>query len=49
LKFATNLVSLLKTIERGIQVHKDFSAVISPAELLVCHFTGMKVIICSSS
>ncbi|KAK3122465.1 hypothetical protein QOZ80_8BG0669940 [Eleusine coracana subsp. coracana] len=42
LKFASNLVSLLKTIERGIQVHEDFSGVISPAELLVCHFTGIK-------
>jgi renin receptor len=44
LEFTTNLVSLLKTVERGIQVHKDFSAVISPAELLVCHFAGMKAL-----
>ncbi|TVU04456.1 hypothetical protein EJB05_47566 [Eragrostis curvula] len=42
LKFASNLVSLRKTVERGIQVHEDFSGVVSPAELLVCHFTGLK-------
>ncbi|XP_062190992.1 uncharacterized protein LOC133894835 isoform X2 [Phragmites australis] len=41
-EFASSLVSLLKTIERGIQVHEDFSGVVSPAELLVCHLTGIK-------
>lgn len=42
LKFVSNLVSLNRTIERGIQVHKDFSGVVNPAELLVCHFKGIK-------
>ncbi|TKW11857.1 hypothetical protein SEVIR_6G259900v4 [Setaria viridis] len=44
LEFASSLASLLKTIERAIQVHEDFSGVISPAELLVCHFTGIKAL-----
>ncbi|XP_062196652.1 uncharacterized protein LOC133899641 [Phragmites australis] len=45
LEFASSLVSLRKTIERGIQVHEDFSGVVSPAELLVCHFTGIKALV----
>ncbi|KAJ1269728.1 hypothetical protein BS78_07G233300 [Paspalum vaginatum] len=44
LKFAASLASLLNTIERAIQVHEDFSSVVSPAELLACHFTGMKAL-----
>ncbi|OEL31935.1 hypothetical protein BAE44_0007046 [Dichanthelium oligosanthes] len=44
LEFASSLASLLKTIERAVQVHEDFSGVISPAELLVCHFTGIKAL-----
>lgn len=45
LEFASSLVSLLKTIKRGIQVHEDFSGgIMSPAELLVCHFTGIKAL-----
>ncbi|KAL6646407.1 hypothetical protein ACP70R_018015 [Stipagrostis hirtigluma subsp. patula] len=44
LQFAISLVSLLKTIERGIQVHEDFSGIVNPAELLVCHFTGIKAL-----
>ncbi|XP_048546794.1 uncharacterized protein LOC125525832 isoform X3 [Triticum urartu] len=44
-EFASSLISLLKTIERGIQVHEDFSGgMVSPAELLVCHFTGIKAL-----
>ncbi|XP_020158291.1 uncharacterized protein [Aegilops tauschii subsp. strangulata] len=44
-EFASSLISLLKTIERGIQVHEDFSGgIVSPAELLVCHFTGIKAL-----
>lgn len=45
LEFASSLASLLKTIERAIQVHEDFSGVVNPAELLVCRFTGIKVIV----
>jgi renin receptor len=46
LEFASSLISLLKTIKRGIQVHEDFSGgIVSPAELIVCHFTGIKVIV----
>ncbi|KAF7103293.1 hypothetical protein CFC21_104296 [Triticum aestivum] len=42
-EFASSLISLLKTIKRGIQVHEDFSGgIVSPAELLVCRFTGIK-------
>jgi hypothetical protein len=45
LEFASSLISLLKTITRGIQVHQDFSGgIVSPAELLVCRFTGMKAL-----
>ncbi|CAM0911493.1 unnamed protein product [Alopecurus aequalis] len=45
LEFASSLISLLKTIKRGIQVHEDFSGgIVSPAELLVCHFTGIKAL-----
>ncbi|CAO2186527.1 unnamed protein product [Urochloa humidicola] len=44
LEFVSGLVSLLKTIERAIQVHEDFSGVISPAELLVCQFKGIKTL-----
>ncbi|KAF8654047.1 hypothetical protein HU200_062193 [Digitaria exilis] len=44
LEFASSLASLLETIKRAIQVHEDFSGVISPAELLVCHFTGIKAL-----
>ncbi|CAL5000447.1 unnamed protein product [Urochloa decumbens] len=44
LEFVSSLASLLKTTERAIQVHEDFSGVISPAELLVCHFTGIKAL-----
>ncbi|KAL6662049.1 hypothetical protein ACP70R_001433 [Stipagrostis hirtigluma subsp. patula] len=44
LQFATSLVSLLKTIERGIQVHEDFPGIVNPAELLACHFTGIKAL-----
>ncbi|VAI87067.1 unnamed protein product [Triticum turgidum subsp. durum] len=44
-EFASSLISLLKTIKRGIQVHKDFSGgIVSHAELLVCHFTGIKAL-----
>jgi hypothetical protein len=44
MEFASSLISLRKTIKRGIQVHEDFSGgVMSPAELLVCHFKGIKV------
>ena len=43
LEFVSSLASILRTIERAIQIHEDFSGVISPAELLVCHFTGIKV------
>ncbi|KAF7110470.1 hypothetical protein CFC21_110571 [Triticum aestivum] len=44
-EFASSLISLLKTIKRGIQVHEDFSGgIVSPAELLVCHFTGIKAL-----
>jgi len=44
LEFVSSLASLLRTIERAIQIHEDFSGVISPAELLVCHFTGIKAL-----
>ncbi|PNT66473.1 uncharacterized protein LOC100844592 [Brachypodium distachyon] len=45
LEFASSLISLLKTIKRSIQVHEDFSGgIVSPAELLVCHFTGIKAL-----
>ncbi|KAL6900630.1 hypothetical protein ACP4OV_005306 [Aristida adscensionis] len=44
LEFVTSLVSLLKTIERGIQVHEDFSGIVNPAELLVCRFKGIKAL-----
>uniref|UniRef100_A0A0D9XB21 DUF7794 domain-containing protein n=1 Tax=Leersia perrieri TaxID=77586 RepID=A0A0D9XB21_9ORYZ len=44
MEFASSLISLRKTIKRGIQVHEDFSGVVSPAELLVCHFTGIKAL-----
>ncbi|CAO2169923.1 unnamed protein product [Urochloa humidicola] len=44
LEFVSSLVSLLKTVERAIQVHEDFSGVISPAELLVCQFKGIKTL-----
>ncbi|KAM0851513.1 hypothetical protein ACQ4PT_052355 [Festuca glaucescens] len=45
LEFASSLISLLKTIKRGIQVHEDFSGgIVSPAELIVCHFTGIKAL-----
>ncbi|CAM0148542.1 unnamed protein product [Urochloa decumbens] len=44
LEFVSSLASLLKTTERAIQVHEDFSGVISPAELSVCHFTGIKAL-----
>ncbi|XBI00123.1 hypothetical protein VPH35_129277 [Triticum aestivum] len=44
-EFASSLISLLKTIKRGIQVHEDFSGgIVSHAELLVCHFTGIKAL-----
>lgn len=45
MEFVSSLASLLKTIERAIQVHEDFSGVMNPAELLECHFTGIKVIV----
>ncbi|CAL5014214.1 unnamed protein product [Urochloa decumbens] len=44
LEFVSSLASLLKTTERAIQAHEDFSGVISPAELSVCHFTGIKAL-----
>ncbi|KAG2580835.1 hypothetical protein PVAP13_6NG366700 [Panicum virgatum] len=44
LEFVSSLASILRTIERAIQIHEDFSGVISPAELLVCHFTGIKAL-----
>uniref|UniRef100_A0A0E0AZ53 DUF7794 domain-containing protein n=1 Tax=Oryza glumipatula TaxID=40148 RepID=A0A0E0AZ53_9ORYZ len=45
MEFASSLISLRKTIKRGIQVHEDFSGgVMSPAELLVCHFKGIKAL-----
>ncbi|KAG8087583.1 hypothetical protein GUJ93_ZPchr0010g7657 [Zizania palustris] len=44
MEFASSLVSLRKTIKRGIQVHEDFIGVVSPAELIVCHFTGIKAL-----
>ncbi|XP_008670213.1 uncharacterized protein [Zea mays] len=43
-EFMSSLASLLKTIERAIQVHEDFSGVVNPAELLECHFTGLKAL-----
>ena len=49
MEFVSSLASLLKTIERAIQVHEDFSGVVNPAELLECHFTGIKVIVQQSS
>ncbi|KAF0900831.1 hypothetical protein E2562_035467 [Oryza meyeriana var. granulata] len=45
MEFASSLISLRRTIKRGILVHEDFSGgVMSPAELLVCHFTGIKAL-----
>ncbi|XP_015696224.1 uncharacterized protein LOC102714213 [Oryza brachyantha] len=45
MEFASSLISLRKTIKKGIQVHEDFSGgVMSPAELLVCHFIGIKAL-----
>ncbi|KAG0524008.1 hypothetical protein BDA96_07G172800 [Sorghum bicolor] len=44
MEFVSSLASLLKTIERAIQVHEDFSGVMNPAELLECHFTGIKAL-----
>ncbi|KAL5221514.1 hypothetical protein ABZP36_026227 [Zizania latifolia] len=44
MEFTYSLVSLHKTIKRGIQVHEDFSGAVSPAELIVCHFTGIKAL-----
>ncbi|XP_066352187.1 uncharacterized protein [Miscanthus floridulus] len=44
MEFVSSLASLLKTIERAIQVHEDFSGVVNPAELLECHFTGIKAL-----
>lgn len=49
MEFVSSLASLLKTIERAIQVHEDFSGVVNPAELLECHFTGIKVIVQQNS
>jgi renin receptor len=49
MEFVSSLASLLKTIERAIQVHEDFSGVMNPAELLECHFTGIKVIVQQNS
>lgn len=44
MEFVSSLASLLNTIQRAIQVHEDFSDVVNPAELLECHFTGIKAL-----
>ncbi|XP_066331209.1 uncharacterized protein [Miscanthus floridulus] len=44
MEFVSSLASLLKTTERAIQVHEDFSGAVNPAELLECHFTGIKAL-----
>ncbi|XP_073011219.1 uncharacterized protein [Typha latifolia] len=44
-RFASNLISLLRSIKKGAEIHEDFAGnIVSPAELLIGRFTGIKTL-----
>ncbi|OAY67365.1 hypothetical protein ACMD2_00370 [Ananas comosus] len=45
LQFASSLVSFLRTIRRGVEIHEDLAgSIVNPAELLIGRFTGIKAL-----
>ncbi|XP_073012743.1 uncharacterized protein [Typha latifolia] len=45
LQFASGLISLFKSVKRGVEVHEDFAgSIVSPSELIISHFTGIKIL-----